>query len=96
MTHYVAIVEEEPGKAVGIWFPDLPGCFTAGDTVDEALLNARDALTLWADVLAGDAKPMPTARTVTELKADPQTAIELETFIVALVPFEPVLRVAAE
>ena len=23
MTHYVAIVEEEEGKAFGVWFPDL-------------------------------------------------------------------------
>ena len=26
-----------PDKAIGIWFPDLPGCFSAGDDVDEAL-----------------------------------------------------------
>ena len=44
MTHYVAIVEEEPGKAVGVWFPDLHGCFSAGDTVEEAMLNAREAI----------------------------------------------------
>jgi predicted RNase H-like HicB family nuclease len=48
MTHYVAVVEEEPGKAVGVWFPDLPGCFSAGDTVEEAMLNAREAIALWA------------------------------------------------
>jgi predicted RNase H-like HicB family nuclease len=35
MTHYVAIVEDEEGKAVGVWFPDLPGCISAGDTFDE-------------------------------------------------------------
>ena len=27
MTHYIALLEEEEGKAVGVWFPDLPGCF---------------------------------------------------------------------
>jgi hypothetical protein len=26
MTHYIAIVEEEEGKAFGVWFPDLPVC----------------------------------------------------------------------
>jgi predicted RNase H-like HicB family nuclease len=31
MTHYVALVEEEEGKAFGVWFPDLPGCVSAGD-----------------------------------------------------------------
>jgi HicB-like antitoxin of HicAB toxin-antitoxin system len=34
MLHYVAVVEDEgPDKAIGIWFPDLPGCFSAGDDV---------------------------------------------------------------
>jgi predicted RNase H-like HicB family nuclease len=45
MTHYVAIVEDAgPERATGIWFPDLPGCFSAGDDVDEALRNAEEAL----------------------------------------------------
>src|SRR5688572_20682782 len=45
MPHYVAIVEDAgPEKAVGIWFPDLPGCFSAGDDIDAALRNAEEAL----------------------------------------------------
>ena len=47
MPHYVAIVEEDGAdKAVGIWFPDLPGCFSAGDDLDEALRNAPEAIGL--------------------------------------------------
>jgi len=49
MTHYVAIVEEEEGKAVGVWFPDLPGCISAGDSLDEAMTNAAEALALPAE-----------------------------------------------
>jgi len=59
VTHYVAIVEEEDGKAVGVWFPDLPGCFSAGNTLDEAMLNAREAIALYADALRQDGRPMP-------------------------------------
>jgi predicted RNase H-like HicB family nuclease len=50
MTHYAAIVEEEEGRAFGVWFPDLPGCVSAGDTLDEAMANAGEALALWVDV----------------------------------------------
>ncbi|WP_375460152.1 type II toxin-antitoxin system HicB family antitoxin [uncultured Enterovirga sp.] len=96
MTHYVAIVEEEAGRAVGVWFPDLPGCFSAGDTVDEAMINAREALTLWAEVLAADGRPMPAPRTLVELKADPEAAADLKAHMLALVPCEPALRSAAE
>ena len=78
MTHYVAIVEEEEGKAVGVWFPDLPGCFSAGDTLDEAMLNAREALSLYADALRDDGRQMPRARTLTELKADAEAAADIE------------------
>jgi predicted RNase H-like HicB family nuclease len=54
MNHYVAIVEEEEGKAVGVWFPDLPGCVSAGDTLDEAILNAAEALELGAENRFGE------------------------------------------
>jgi predicted RNase H-like HicB family nuclease len=30
-------------------FPELPGCATAGDTEEEAVANAREALVLWFD-----------------------------------------------
>ena len=97
MTHYVAIVEEEEGKAVGVWFPDLPGCFSAGDTLDEALLNAQEALTRYADALRDDGRSMPRARTLTELKSDAEAAADIDSYMVALIPFEaPALRPAAE
>ena len=30
-------------------FPDLPGCFTEGNSREEALENAREALSLWLE-----------------------------------------------
>jgi hypothetical protein len=44
------IVAIEPGTettAFGIVIPDLPGCFSAGDTLDEALDNACEAIELY-------------------------------------------------
>src|SRR5579883_888237 len=86
MTHYVAIVEEEPGKAVGVWFPDLPGCISAGDTVDEAIDHAAQALKLWAEAMVERGQSIPPPRTLTELKADPEIAPDLARYMVALVP----------
>lgn len=42
---YPAIFTYEDG---GYWvaFPDLPGCFTQGDTAPEAIANAAEALSL--------------------------------------------------
>ena len=62
MTHTIAIVEEEDGRAFGVWFPDLPGFISAGDTLDEAMLNAAEALELWAEAMIENGQKIPTAR----------------------------------
>ena len=86
MTHYVAIIEDAgPNHAVGVWFPDLPGCTSACDDIDAALRNAPEALELYAEALAADGKPMPRPRTLTELKTDPQAADDIKTYMVALI-----------
>jgi predicted RNase H-like HicB family nuclease len=87
MTHYVAIVEEEEGKAFGVWFPDLPGCISAGDTLDEAMLNAAEALELWAEAMIESGQKIPAAHSLTDLKADSGIAQDLDRYMVALIPF---------
>ena len=43
--------------------PELPGCVTAGETVDEALRMLRDAMEGWIEsaLVAGDPIPEPAA-----------------------------------
>ena len=43
MTRYPALIDGKRG-AYGVTFPDLPGVVAMGKTVDEALVNAEDAL----------------------------------------------------
>ena len=88
MTHYVAIIEEIDGKAIGVWFPDLPGCISAGDTLDEAMANASEALALWVDVAKERGRTIPAARSLTELKHDREVAAELHQYMVALIPLD--------
>jgi predicted RNase H-like HicB family nuclease len=86
MTHYVAIIEDAgPDTAIGVWFPDLPGCISAGDDIDEALRNAPEALQLYAEGLLEDGQPLPRARTLSELKADPEIADDIRDNMVALI-----------
>ncbi len=86
MAHYIAIIEDAgPDHAVGVWFPDLPGCTSAGDDIDEALRNAPEALELYAESFEADGKPMPRPRTLTELKSDPEIADDIKTYMVALI-----------
>ena len=86
MAHYIAIIEDAgPDHAVGVWFPDLPGCTSAGDDIDEALCNAPEALKLYAESFEADGKPLPRPRTLTELETDPEIADEIKSHMVALV-----------
>ncbi len=55
----------EPGSstvAFGVIVPDLPGCFSAGDTLDEAMAGAEEAVAAWVDAAldSGQAIPPPT------------------------------------
>jgi predicted RNase H-like HicB family nuclease len=97
MPHYVAVVEDAgPDKAIGIWFPDLPGCFSAGDDVDEALRNAEEALALYAEAEAKEGRTLRPPRTLSALRDDPAAASDLRDHIVALVALRMSAAHAAE
>ena len=59
LVHYVAVLEKEPDSDFGIYFPDLPGCVTAGDDQDEALSNAEEVLQFHIDGLIEHDLPVP-------------------------------------
>lgn len=39
--------------------PELPGCYTAGATPEEALQNLQEAMALWLDVAIRAGEPIP-------------------------------------
>ena len=55
---YPAIFTKED-SAYWVRFPDLDGCFTQGDTIDEAYENAVEAVGLWMDNGSGEFDPPP-------------------------------------
>lgn len=56
-------VFEQAGPGYSVYFPDLPGCISVGDSFAEAQANAQEALGLhlWGLNDAGDAIPAPSA-----------------------------------
>ena len=96
MAHYIAIIQDAgPDHAIGVWFPDLPGCISGGDDVDEALENAPEALALYAQDLIEDGRQLPPPRTLAELEADPEIADDLRNHMDAEIEF-PVRADATE
>jgi predicted RNase H-like HicB family nuclease len=57
--HYVAYIHQEQGSDYGVSFPDFPGCITAGHTLEEALLMAREALEFHIEGLLEEGLPLP-------------------------------------
>jgi predicted RNase H-like HicB family nuclease len=63
----------EPGTrktAFGVVVPDLPGCYSAGDTVEEAFDNAREAIEAHLELMAEEGKDLPRTKPLTEWQAD--------------------------
>lgn len=90
MPQYVAIIEDAgPDHAVGVWFPDLPGCISGGDDVDEALENAPEALAFYAQELTEDGRELPAPRSLDELKTDPEFADDIRNHTTVLIEFPP-------
>lgn len=88
MPHYIAIIEDNgPDEAVGMWFPDLPGCFSGGDDADEALENAPEAIALYEQDLIEDGRQLPPPRTLDELEADPEFADDIKNHTAVLIEF---------
>ena len=63
MRYPVAIEPGSETTAFGVIVPDLPGCFSAGDTLDEAMSGAEEAVAAWLDAAldAGMAIPVPSS-----------------------------------
>jgi antitoxin HicB len=96
MAHYIALIHKDRDSCYGVSFPDVPGVFTAGDTIDEAMQQAADALEFAAaDWSALDGKEFPAARTIDELRADPGFQEQAADAVVAAVPFRAKIEAAA-
>lgn len=68
------VLHKDPGSDYGVTVPDLPGCFSAGATVTEALDNLTEALALHYEGLVADGQPLPQAQEVDVHLENPQYA----------------------
>ena len=57
--HEIAPLSKEDGGGFLITFPDLPGCMSDGETIDEAMANGRDAFLSWISAAVDLGKPIP-------------------------------------
>jgi predicted RNase H-like HicB family nuclease len=70
MTRYIAYIRKDEDSDYGVEFPDVPGCVTAGRTVEEAHAMAQEALAAYVEMLNDKGKPVPKPSTLDDLKND--------------------------
>jgi predicted RNase H-like HicB family nuclease len=83
---FIAFVHKEPDSCYGVSFPDVPGCTSAGDTLDEALANAIDALSGHIRMMQADGDVAPTPRSLEDIATDPAMAEDMQGAIISAVP----------
>ncbi len=59
MLYPVVIEPGDEAHAFGVIVPDLPGCFSGGDSFEEALENSREAIELHVEALLDSGQPLP-------------------------------------
>jgi Uncharacterized conserved protein len=82
MRYFIGIVHNDEDSAYGIHFPDVPGCFSAADDLDDLPAAASEALSLWLE----DAPQDITPRSMAELRADAdvQAALKDGAFLMSV------------
>jgi predicted RNase H-like HicB family nuclease len=72
MRYPIAIETGDAKHAYGVVVPDLPGCFSAGGTLDEAIANAPDAISLWLEDAVENGKVPPVAKPIETHRKNPE------------------------
>ncbi|MDR9425844.1 MAG: type II toxin-antitoxin system HicB family antitoxin [Marinobacter sp.] len=69
---YSVALHTDDGKCFGATAPDIPGCFSAGASEDEALENVREAILGHLELLVEDGEEVPSALPVSEYEHRPE------------------------
>ncbi len=72
---YPIVIHKEHNSDFGVIVPDLPGCFSAGSTPDEAIQNAKEAILLHIEGMIEDHEKIPESSGVEIIQKSHQDGI---------------------
>ena len=70
--NYPVVLHKDRHSDYGVTVPDLPGCFSAGKTVDEALAMAKEAIELHLEGLIHEGQPIPRPGNIEQHRQRPE------------------------
>jgi len=56
---YKILFNKEPEGGYTVIVPTLPGCITYGETIDDAIVMAKEAIALYVESLVAHNEPIP-------------------------------------
>ncbi|MDZ5604020.1 type II toxin-antitoxin system HicB family antitoxin [Pseudomonas sp. RP23018S] len=71
---FPVVIHKDPDSDYGVIVPDAPGCFSGGDTVEEALDNVLEALALYCEGSVADGEPLPQSQPIDAHLGNPDFA----------------------
>ena len=72
--HYPVVIHKDRTSDYGVTVPDLPGCVSAGVTMDKALAMAREAIELHLEGLIEEGGMAPAPTPIEKLRGNPEYA----------------------
>ena len=79
---YLAVIEQGD-YGYGVFFPDLPGCISAGDTIEDAIANASIAANAHVVWMMEDGDEIPPSTGIAGMNySDPETKVAATTLVV--------------
>ncbi len=69
--HYPVVIHKDPESDYGVTVPDLPGCFSAGATMDEALQEVVEAIETHLEGMLLDGEPVPSPKAIEDHQGNP-------------------------
>jgi predicted RNase H-like HicB family nuclease len=85
MRYPISIELRTDKSGYGVVIPDLPGCFSAGDTLEEAIAGAEEAGLAWTETAIDAGDPIPPPSSLEAIRANPEYA----GWILSLVTIDP-------
>lgn len=83
---YWAIVEGDAHSGYSAFFPDLPGCVSAGDTIEQCIANAGEAAAFHLEGMVGDGEAIPEPTPAQRLEVDDDIVEAARSLILVPLP----------
>lgn len=68
VVNYPIVIHKDRHSDFGVSVPDLPGCFSAGATLDDAMAMAKEAIELHLEGIIEEGQPIPTPGNIEQYK----------------------------